>query len=177
MTASPWLRPGTDRNNLPAGMRDFIMGLLAGILLTCVTGWYWFAVRKSHHVQHAQEKVATGIAHVVDKMEAKLDAFQLRGSDIKEELARTGQVVRRNVRAFGANVADATADARITATIKAKLIADKDLSAWQIAVSTTDGRVTLSGTVQTHDQIGRAMLLAMETAGVRDVKSTIQVKK
>jgi hypothetical protein len=158
-------------------MRDFFLGLLSGLLLAGATGWYWFVGRKAEPVRRAQTKMATGLEHVVDKVEAKLDAFQLRGTDIKEDLARTGQVVRRNVRAFGTNVADATADTRITATVKAKLIADHDLSAWHIAVSTTEGRVTLSGTVQTHDQIGKATLLALDTAGVREVMSTLKVKQ
>lgn len=157
-------------------MRDFFTGLLAGVLLTCATGWYWFVGRKTEPVQHAQQKVASGLEHVADEMGAKLEAFELRGTDIKEDLARTGQVVRRTVRSASSAVVDATADARITATIKAKLIADKELSGWNIAVSTTDCRVTLSGTVQTHDQIGKAMLLAMETAGVREVMSTLRVK-
>ncbi len=157
-------------------MREFFMGLLSGLLLAAVTGWYWFVGRKTEPVQHAQVKVATEIELMVDKMEAKLDAFELRGSDIKEDLAHTGQVMRRNVRAFGAGVVDATTDTRITATVKAKLIANKELSGWNIAVSTSESRVTLSGTVETHDQIGKAMLVAMETAGVREVMSTLKVK-
>lgn len=158
-------------------MRDFVMGLLAGLLLAGVTGWYWVAGRKAAPVQRAQQQMATGLEHAVDKLGTKLEAFELRGADIKEDLARTGQVARRRARAISATVTDATSDARITAAIKAKLIADKELSAWNITVSTTDAVVTLSGTVPSHDQIGRAMLLAMETAGVQEVLSTLKVKQ
>ena len=76
----------------------------------------------------------------------------------------------------GHAIADATADARITAAIKAKLVASRDLSALNISVNTTAGVVTLSGHVSSPENISKAMLLAMETDGVREVISTLQVK-
>ena len=45
-----------------------------------------------------------------------------------------------------------------------------------ISVSTTDGRVTLSGNVANARLIGKAMALALETDGVREVSSTLKVK-
>jgi hyperosmotically inducible protein len=68
-------------------------------------------------------------------------------------------------------------DARITAAIKAKLLTSKELSAWNISVNTTAGVVTLSGIVDSPDEIGRAMVIAMDAEGVREVISTLQVKK
>lgn len=102
--------------------------------------------------------------------------LDLRTNDIKEELARTGQVIRRKARDAGQAIADATADARITTAIKAKLIANRELNGMGISVNTTAGIVTLSGFVGSTEQIGKAMLLAMETDGVREVISTLQVK-
>jgi len=67
-------------------------------------------------------------------------------------------------------------DAAITAKIKARYAIDHDLSVFGISVNTTDGRVTLAGNVTSHQQIGKAMLIAMETDGVREVNSTLQVK-
>ena len=60
--------------------------------------------------------------------------------------------------------------------IKAKLVASHDLSALNISVNTTAGVVTLSGTVTSHENIAKAMLLAMETDGVKEVISALQVK-
>lgn len=157
-------------------MREFWLGLISGVVLTAVTGWYVVVGRKTQPVREAQTVVGTALHRAVDTMEARLEAFELRGKDIKEDLERTGQVIRRAVRAAGATVEDATSDARITAAIKAKLVADRELSGWDIHVSTTDGVVTLSGRVATHEQVGRAMLLALETGGVREVRSTMQVK-
>jgi osmotically-inducible protein OsmY len=84
--------------------------------------------------------------------------------------------VRRKAQQVGQSIADATADARTTAAIKAKLVTDKNLSALNISVNTTDGVVTLSGVVSAPDDIGKAMVLAMEVEGVREVISTVQVK-
>jgi hyperosmotically inducible periplasmic protein len=73
-------------------------------------------------------------------------------------------------------LADSTADARITAAIKRKLLTNKDTSALNISVNTTAGVVTLSGPVGSTDEISKAMVLAMDTEGVRRVISTMQVK-
>ncbi|MGQ9695827.1 MAG: BON domain-containing protein [Thermodesulfobacteriota bacterium] len=56
------------------------------------------------------------------------------------------------------------------------LAADPDLSALSISVSTAAGRVTLSGTVGSPELIGKAVALALETEGVREVVSTLKVK-
>ena len=85
-------------------------------------------------------------------------------------------VVRDKARKAGSAFVDATADARITAAIKSKLAAESALSVFSIHVETTDGLVTLSGTVNSHDQIGRAVQLALDTDGVVKVVSTLQVK-
>ena len=73
-------------------------------------------------------------------------------------------------------ITDATANARITGTIKTKLIEEPGLSALKIDVDTTDGVVTLSGTVASYDEIAKAMRLAWETEGVHKVVSSLQVK-
>jgi hypothetical protein len=95
---------------------------------------------------------------------------------IREELERTGQVIREKARAAGAAVADATANARTTATIKTKFIREPSLSAFNINVDTTDGVVTLSGKVNSAEEVAKATSLALETEGVHKVVSTLQIK-
>jgi osmotically-inducible protein OsmY len=56
------------------------------------------------------------------------------------------------------------------------LVANSDLSALKISVNTTGGVVTLSGSAPSTEAISKAMLLAMETDGVREVVSTLQVQ-
>jgi len=158
-------------------MKAFFTGLVLGVVLTGFTGWYFFVARKSHHVRHAQDVTASALQKTADVIEAKLVAWHLTPADIQTELTNTGKVVRHQMRDFGAAVADVGADATITAKIKAKYAFDKELSAWGIAVSTTDGRVTLAGNVSSPRLIGKAIMLALETDGVREVSSTLQVKR
>jgi len=147
-------------------MKDFFIGLIVGAFLTAGTGWYFAVARKDPRVAHAW-----------DVVDAKMTAWHLRGDDIKDELSRTGKVLRRQAGEFGVAVANASSDAAITAKIKAKYAIDRDLSAFGISVNTTDGRVTLAGNVTSHQLIGKAMLIALEADGVREVNSTLQVKK
>ncbi len=156
-------------------MKNFFVGLLLGAVLTAATGWYFVIGHKNRHVRSAQDSTAAALQRAAAVIEGKLQAWHLTGDDIEHELTRTGRVVRRQVGDFGAAMADAASDARITTQVKAKLALDRDLSAWKISVATTDGRVTLSGTVASHALIGRAILLALETDGVREVTSALQV--
>ncbi len=157
-------------------MKEFFIGLIVGAVLTAATGWYFVTARHSPAVRHVQDSAATTFRQTADTIEAKLTAWHLTGADIEEELTKTGKVVRRQMREFGSTVADATADARISTQIKAKLALNKELSVKSIAVSTTDGRVTLSGNVANSKLIGKAVALALETDGVREVASTLKVK-
>ena len=146
-------------------MKDFLIGLLVGAFLTAGTGWYFVVGRSNPRVAHAW-----------DVVDAQLTAWHLRGDDVREELGHTGRVLRRQVSDFGAVMASASSDTAITAKIKAKYTIERDLSVFGISVNTTDGRVTLAGNVTSHQQIGKAMLIALETDGVREVNSTLQVK-
>lgn len=101
----------------------------------------------------------------------------LDASGIAEELKRTGQVVRRKAVTTARKVAEATEDARTTAAIKAKLAVDPELSALEISVDTTDGRVTLAGRVDDPEDVARAMRLALEQDDVQEVVSTLQVRE
>jgi len=158
-------------------MKEFFVGLIVGAVLALATAWYFAVGRHRTDVRRAQDATAASIQRAVDQMETKLEAWHLTSADISDELTHTGKVVRRSAREWGGAVADAASDAKVTGVVKSKLVADKELAGWQIGVSTTGGHVTLTGTVPEHKQIGRAVLLAMETAGVRQVSSTIQVRK
>jgi hypothetical protein len=146
-------------------MKDFLIGLLVGAFLTAGTGWYFVVARNDPRVGHAW-----------DVLDARLTAWHLGGDDVRDELKSTGRVLRRQARDLGATMASASSDTAITAKIKAKFAMEHDLSMFGISVNTTDGRVTLAGDVASHQQIGKAMLIALETDGVREVNSTLQVK-
>jgi len=156
-------------------MKEFFLGFLLGIFLTAATGGY-FVIHKNKKVRRVQDATASAIQRAADAIEAKLTAWHLTGDDIEKELTDTGKVVRHQMSDFGAAVADAASDAKITGKIKGKYALDKEISALGISVSTTDGRVTLSGNVTSSKLIGKAIMLALETDGVREVSSTLKVK-
>jgi hypothetical protein len=139
------------------------MALILGALLGAVGTWIYIT---------SQGRSASPAS----TPQSKGQVLDLHSNDIKDELARTGLVVRRKAQAAGQAVADATADARITAAIKAKLLTSRDLSALSISVNTTASIVTLSGTVPSVDAVSKALQLAMDTDGVSQVISTLQVK-
>lgn len=157
-------------------MKTFIV-LLLGLALGAGGVWLFLAYRDDPAMRRFGERVGSTATEVRGAVSNKLDGVKLRPADIQEELAHTGQVVRRAASDMGRVVADATADARTTAAIKARYVADKRLSALRISVNCTEGRVTLSGTVSSMEDISHAMLLAMESENVREVVSTLQVKR
>lgn len=120
--------------------------------------------------QKAGDKISDSASDLRDKMDLDTD-------HIKDELARTGKVIRKKAEQAGTAVADATSDARITGEIKGKFALESDLSALKISVNTTDGVVTLSGSASSAEAIKKAMKLALDVNGVTQVVSTLQVKE
>ena len=100
-----------------------------------------------------------------------------RNRDLNQDLAHSRDAVEQKAKKAGAVIADAATNARITAAVKARLSSELGLSALaQISVDTTDGLVTLSGSVSSKEDVNKAVKTAAETEGVRKVISTLQVK-
>jgi osmotically-inducible protein OsmY len=154
----------------------FILTLLIGIALGVAAVWYLNHGKNNSQFQNAGREIRTTAQNAGDALTDKLRSWKLDRENITNELARTGRVMRDKADAAGQALKDATLDGRVTAAIKAKFVRDPDLSAWDIHVSTTDGVVTISGTVSTPELIGKAMGLALDTDGARQVISTLQVK-
>jgi hypothetical protein len=167
-----------------------ILALIVGVIIGAVSVWIYDGNRirierftPTGNPQSPAQSTPTEPAQpsgnaAPDKnsVQDKLSSLNLRTEDVKDELTRSGRVIRSKAQHAGQAVSDATADARATTAIKGKLVADPDLSALSISVNTTEGVVTLSGTVDSEDRIGKAMLLALETDSVQQVISTLQVK-
>lgn len=79
--------------------------------------------------------------------------------------------------AVGANAAQhALANSTLTGKIKAKITLDDTLKRSSIGVDTSDGAVTLSGTVASETQRTRALQLARETDGVKSVTDRLTIR-
>ena len=67
-------------------------------------------------------------------------------------------------------------DSTITASVKAKLVADKATNFTRVDVDTTNKVVSLNGVVASPEQKTRAEQLAMQVSGVRRVENNLQVR-
>ncbi len=63
-------------------------------------------------------------------------------------------------------------DSVITANVKSKMLADKDVSGLSVHVETKNAIVELSGHVKTEEEASKAIEIAAATEGVRDVDAT-----
>lgn len=68
-------------------------------------------------------------------------------------------------------------DTAITAKVKSSLLADKDISSLRISVTTKNGKVTLSGKVKDPVQKQKAVQIAKNVSGVKQVKDKLQIKQ
>lgn len=164
------------------------IAVLIGVLVGAGAVWLLGGNDPATTLQNAEELAAREMREAGDALQeagemtrqawnARLEALQLRAEDIQEELAEDSRVIRRKARDFGEATVDVAVDTSTTASIKAKLAADEKLSVFDVSVSTTQGYVTLSGTVDSPEHIGRAIALALGTEGVREVTSVLKVQQ
>lgn len=129
----------------------------------------------SERAENAYEKTKEAAVDAKDAVADKLVEWKLTPSDIKDDLAKSGRVVREKTVTAGAKVGSVIDNARLVTVINGKYVADKDLSALKINVDATDGVVTLKGTVASAELIGRAIALALNTDGVTLVVSQLTI--
>ncbi len=67
-------------------------------------------------------------------------------------------------------------DTTLTSRVKSNIIADQELSAFQIDVDTYRGVVQLNGFVDSQETANRAVEVASNTAGVESVENNLQIK-
>lgn len=84
-------------------------------------------------------------------------------------------VIPITVAGCGKSVGETIDDATITTRVKTALLNDKDVGGLRIDVDTSLGVVTLSGIVRSQAEADRALAVARQINGVKDVKSTLQV--
>jgi len=73
------------------------------------------------------------------------------------------------------SVGEYTSDAVITTKVKAAIVAEKDLSALDVAAETNNGVVTLTGTVATAAQADAAARVTRGVEGVKQVENKVKV--
>ena len=156
-------------------MKTAIFCLLIGAVLG-ILGWRYY--QRAHNptfgqrVENVTDQARTAAGDASAVVADKAEDWKLTPENIKEELLRTGRVVRSKAKAVGERLDDV----RIIAVIKGKYVVEKDLSTFAINVDCRDGAVKLTGSVTSFEHIARAVTLALQTGGVHTVVSQLVVK-
>jgi hyperosmotically inducible periplasmic protein len=77
--------------------------------------------------------------------------------------------------ACGKAISETIDDATITAGVKTAILNDPQVGGMKIDIVTTEGVVTMSGSVKSKADETHAIELARQAPGVKDVRSTLQV--
>ncbi len=95
-------------------------------------------------------------------------------SNATEQLDTPLSAATGNTYAEGTEVSSYVTDAVITGKVKAAILHDPELTSYEIRVETDNGRVMLSGQVDTQAEIDRAGDLAL---GIKEVRAVINYMK
>ena len=98
------------------------------------------------------------------------------GQAVRETARDVGKAVAARAQDVGARVGEVVEDGALTAKIKSKMALDDHVKARSIDIDTVDGVVRLTGTVESQQERERAVRLARETQGVKDVRDGILVQ-
>ncbi|MEW9823681.1 MAG: BON domain-containing protein [Candidatus Symbiodolus clandestinus] len=96
---------------------------------------------------------------------------------VKNCLVITGKPLSTRGQEQSQSLSEYGSDAMITTKVKAKLIADNRLSAFEITVETSKGEVTLTGFVNTWEQTKIAEDLVLTIKNVKRVNNRLCLKK
>ena len=135
--------------------------------------------RTEQSLAEAGEKTRETLHENVPAVEQELSAA---GRKVEAAGAKTVDTTREVVKDAGHGGADGKAgspasDLMITASIKADLVKDPDLSALKIDVDTHDGVVTLNGLANDEAGKQRAERMAQAVKGVREVRNYLTLKR
>lgn len=97
------------------------------------------------------------------------DAVATAGRAGAEVAKRAGEQISQKTAEAAKTAQEALGDGALTAKIKAKIALDDRVKALDLNIDTSDGVVTVTGKVRTSAERERALSLARETNGVRQV--------
>ncbi|HLR87916.1 MAG TPA: BON domain-containing protein [Wenzhouxiangella sp.] len=112
----------------------------------------------------------TGVVSTDDEVERAVAAAE--GVKGVKEVDASGLKVRAEEDDESRTVGEAVDDTWITTKVKAELASTEDLASSGISVTTEDGTVTLSGTVDNNVAKKKAVAAAESVKGVKKVKSS-----
>jgi osmotically-inducible protein OsmY len=116
-----------------------------------------------------------GVSRVNDQLRVELQAAATTGTgaSVREE----GREARDDLRQGAQQAVDTIEDGWITVKIQSKYFVDDDVRARNIDVDTTDGMVTLKGSVASEGERQQAVAIAKSTDGVKMVHDNLVVDR
>ena len=142
----------------------FILTLLIGVALGIAAVWYFNHNKNNSQFSTAGQEIKSTAQNAGNALSDKLRSWNLDRENITNELAHTGSVIREKAERRRQGPQRRHRRWPRHRRHQGQYVKDSDLSAWDIHVSTTDGVVTISGTVASPELIGKAMAEALETA-------------
>jgi osmotically-inducible protein OsmY len=146
--------------------KSLLVGAIAASLSLAACG----DNRTNSAANRAPDTTTSSTAATTDRMTADASTAAKRAENAAE---RAGD----KAAATGERVADKAADAATTAKVKSRLMAEPGIDSLQIDVDTSNGRVTLTGEVDTPEHRARAKELAGSIDGVNGVVDRMVVKR
>jgi hyperosmotically inducible periplasmic protein len=140
--------------------------ILWALILTMFLG-FSFACSTA---KNTGEAVAEGTEEVVEEVGDKTE-------DVAQEVGDKAEDVGEATVDATKEVGETVEDGSITAAVKMRFANDEIVSAGNIDVDTSNGIVTLNGTVGTQAEADRAIELAQTVSGVKNVRSNLIVQR
>lgn len=95
--------------------------------------------------------------------------------DAKVKTEEYGHDAKVNTEKAADKTGEVITDAAITTAVKTKFLAEPGVSGLNINVDTTNGVVTLKGTVKTKAEADKAMMIARQSKGVKGVVNDLKI--
>jgi hyperosmotically inducible protein len=132
---------------------------------------------KARAVQIA--RATEGVNNVIDNLTVSPGVTPTTGiDDPAQDKARDAAADAQKKAGDAADrTGEVISDAAITAAVKTKFLADTTVSGLKIDVDTTNGVVTLNGTISNAAERRKALEIARGTDGVKSVKDNLKIGK
>ncbi len=144
-------------------MLKLLIGVIVGLTLVVVGWWYYSDGGRRDPVDGFQ------------------DAVQYQGRKaaeaVGEKVDRSLEELKAGIDEAGTRIGQEVSDATLLATIKTKLVREKNLDGFDINVDVERGRVLLRGTIPSEEARVLAIKLARETDGVKGIRSELVLKR
>lgn len=144
-------------------MKVSYKGLLVVLMLASVLGVA--ACKQEGPAEKAGQKVDKAVEQAGKKID---QATEQAGKKIE----KAGETLSEKTKQAGETLDDAA----ITAKIKAEIAKDPGLKVFQIAVTTSNGAVRLSGVVDSNKSIDRALEITRNVKNVQSTENNLVVK-